>query len=112
VSKEQKERAERSEATKASLQGYADVLASVILASRMVHGVTVAISMRNPAAEEGDDDAVIMAANTSTQGAAKREQIEYALLHLNHLKLGSTKAIEDIQNANQQAEAASKGRLN
>jgi hypothetical protein len=102
-----------SDGVRESLQGYADVLASVILASRMVHGVTVAISVRDPGVPVGEPETAIMASNTSIQGLTKNAQMSYSLVHLETLQANAREAHRDIAAAIGQLEAKKKkGGLN
>ncbi len=112
MNRDEKEKAERSAGVQESLQRYADTLSRVILAGRMCHAVTVAISTRNLDAQEDEDDAVLMASNTSTQGGNRREQVTYTKIHLAQLEHNARQALVDIETAVKQAEERSKGKVN
>lgn len=90
-----------------SLQGYVDTLSQVILASRMVHGVTVAVSVRNPNALPGADDAVIMASNTSI-GGPKPMQLDYGVIHMKTLEHNAGKAVAELEQAQEGGKGGAK----
>ena len=71
------------------------------------------MSVRNPEAAPGDDDEIVMAANTSTQAGKPEEQIEYALMHMRHVKQGAAIAITEVENSAQEAlKRTKKGKVN
>jgi hypothetical protein len=85
------ERAERRTDWGDQLQSYAEVLARVILAGRMVHGVTICLSVKD---EQGKPAVV---SQTATFGGSQSEQALYALEHLRRIKAAAQQAIEQVQ---------------